>query len=108
MSTRSRAFPWFRDPVPIAKMYVEGIETDARIMGKLRPIIEPPPRNYDDHCRAMVRAMVRSRLDTKLVLQARLLDPAFDEECRTICPELPPLDPVTTAELEKAIQRVFR
>lgn len=111
MSTRSRANPWFRPIVPIAQAMVDGIEADRRFEAKLRPTIigadGEPLRDdvYEDNCRAMVRAMVRSRLDNKLVLTARLIDPQFDERCREICPDLPPLDPVTTDELRKAMER---
>lgn len=108
MSTRSRANPWFRPVVPIAKAILEGVQADARFERKMRPIILDAKGEsirdeslYEDMCKARVRAMVRSRLDCKLVLTARLLDPAYDEECRTICPELPALDPVTTAELQR-------
>jgi hypothetical protein len=108
MSTRSRANPWFRPVVPIANAMVDGIEADARFETKMRPIIVEADgtehltdERYDEMCRALVRVMVRTRLDNKLVLTARLLDPAFDERCREICPELPPLDPVTTGELRK-------
>jgi hypothetical protein len=57
-------------------------------------------------CRARVRAMVRSRLDNKIVLTARLLDPAFDEECLALCPELGRLDPVTSGALRETFDRI--
>jgi hypothetical protein len=110
MSTRSRANPWFRPVVPIAKAILEGVQADARFERRMRPIIlgadgEPLRGDpYEEMCKARVRAFVRSRLDTKLVLTARLLDPALDEEVRAICPELPPLDPVTTAELRRVME----
>jgi hypothetical protein len=65
----------------------------------------PPDELYEENCRAMVRAMVKARLSTKWVLTARLLEPEFDARCLEICPELVPLDPVTTGELQKAVAR---
>ena len=108
MSTRSRANPWFRPGGPIAHAILEGVEGDVRLETKARWPIEvdgQPVRGelYEDMCRARVRAMVRTRLDNKLVLTARLFDPEFDERVRELCPELPPLDPVTTGELRKVM-----
>lgn len=107
---RSRANPWFRPVVPIARAIVEGVQADARFETKLRPTIlrdngQPVPEAwYEEMAKARVRAMVVSRLSSKLVLTARLFDAAFDEEVRAICPELPPLDPVTTAELRRGMK----
>jgi hypothetical protein len=93
MSTRSRANPWFRPVAPIAEMYLDGVMRDAAFDARIKPIVEPRPVNYDEHWRAWTRALVRSRLDNKLMRTARLLDPAFDERVRELCPELPPLHP---------------
>jgi len=106
MSTRSRANPWFRPVVPIAKAIVEGVLLDAKLETRMRPIIVENGEAIEDEryaavARSRVRAMVVSRLSTKLVLTARLFDPEFDVEVREICPELAPLDPVTTAELRR-------
>ena len=90
MSTRSRANPWFRPVVPIAKAYVERVLQDA----------------YEEQARATTRMLIRSRLDNKLVLQARLLDSEFDERVREVCPELPPIDPATTAELQRVLNEM--
>lgn len=112
MSARSRANPWFRPVVPIAKAIVEGVQADARFETKLRPTILAENGEaiedalYADMAKARVRAMVVSRLSSKIVLTARLFDPAFDAEVREICPELPPLDPVTTAELRRVTERI--
>lgn len=111
MSTRSRANPWFRPVLPIAAAVVDHVEADARFETRLRPMIlgadgEPLRGDpYEEMCRARVRAMVRERLDNKTVLTARLFNAQFDERCREICPELPPLDPVTTGELRKVMAR---
>ena len=93
MSTRSRANPWFRPVAPIAEMYLDGVMKDAAFELRVRPTVEPTPENYDEHSRAIVRMLIRSRLDNKLVLTARLLDPLFDARVRAVCPELPDLRP---------------
>lgn len=106
MSTRSRANPWFRPVAPIANALLEGVAADARFEAKIRPTMPDVPEElYEETCRQHVRAMVLARLSTKWVFTARLLDPQFDERCRELCPELPPLDPVTTDELRKVMQR---
>jgi hypothetical protein len=92
MSTRSRANPWFRPVAPIAKAYVEGVMRDAAFEARIKAIVVPRPVNYDEQCQAMTRALIRSRLDNKLVLTARLLDSDFDRRVRALCPELPRLE----------------
>jgi len=105
VSTRSRANPWFRPVVPIARAIVDGVQADARFEARMRPTDSEGAKDefYAEMSRARVRAMVVTRLSSKLVLTARLIDPEFDAEVREICPELPPLDPVTTGELRRVI-----
>jgi hypothetical protein len=92
MSTRSRANPWFRPIAPIAAAYVDGVERDIAFEAKIRPNVDPKPVDYGGHWHATMRLLLRSRLDNKLVLQARLLDPDFDRRVRELCPELPALE----------------
>jgi hypothetical protein len=105
VSTRSRANLWFRPVAPIANAVADGIEADVEFLTRMRPTFVPiePQELYEETCRRMVRAMVKARLSTKWILTARILDPQFDERCREICPELAPLDPITTGELQKAV-----
>lgn len=110
MSTRSRANPWFRPIVPIAEAIVDGVLADARFEERMRPIIienglSIEDERYADVCRQRIRAMVISRLSSKVVHQARLLDPQFDEKVRDLCPDLAPLDPVTTGELRRIMNK---
>lgn len=112
MSTRSRANPWFRPVVPIAKAIVERLESEVRFEYAIRPIRIGPDDKYIDNddayeeaCRKRVRQLILCRLSTKLVFTARLFDAKFDEQCREICPELAPLDPVTTGELRKTMEK---
>jgi hypothetical protein len=66
MSTRSRANPWFRPILPIAEAVVDGIEADLQFMARMRDT------------EAMKRALIRSRLESRVIWMARVLDPAFD------------------------------
>ena len=111
MSTRSRANPWFRPVVPIAEAIVDGVLADARFETRMRPIVVENGETVDDERyadvrSARIRAMVRERLSSKLVVTARLMDPEFDARVREVCPELQPLDPVTTAELRRVLARL--
>lgn len=106
MSTRSRANPWFRPIAPIADAYLEGVVADGKFEGRITPSVTlREDALYRRTSEQRMRALILSRLSTKWILKARLLDPEFDARCREICPELPPLDPVTTAELQKLIDR---
>lgn len=94
MSTRSRAFPWFRDPVPIAKAMVEHAARDQAWEDRM----------YAEMGRALTNSIISARLNSKLMLQARLLDPVFDEQVRTEYPDLvQPLDPVSTAAMKRIL-----
>lgn len=106
MSTRSRANPWFRPIRPIADAVLEGILADGKFEGRVTPsLTSREDALYRRSAEQRTRALVLDRLSTKWILTARLLDPEFDARCRELCPELPPLDPVTTNELRKVMER---
>lgn len=94
MSTRSRANPWFRPIRPIADAVLEDIVADGKFEGRVTPsVTASEDALYRRSAQQRTRALVLSRLSTKWVLTARVLDPEYDKRCREICPELPPLQP---------------